>query len=234
MRCVTDIHEITLAADTAQVTLPQQEAVDLVENYVNQSGLDIPANTSAISGPLTYYGLALDGNNNQSLVKVMHTDDCFRHFLLNSTNQTQLSDFISATADHILAPFPVGLSNPVGLLIANPAYGGDPVYAANWTNNAYQGTVVWSWQMAMMAGGLERQLYRCNEGGDMPEFCADDMLHTKVLDAYNHLWDLIEANSDQLSQEVWTWVYENDEYVLTQLGELPPPPGVGYTGESGP
>lgn len=214
-----------------QVTLQQQEAVNLVSNYLNQSQLSIPTDTSNISDSLTYYGLALDGNNNQSLVKVMHTDDCFRHFLLNTTNQTQLTTFVSSTADHVLSEFPVGLSNPVGLLIANPAYGGDPVYAANWTNNAYQGTVVWSWQMAMMAAGLERQLYRCNDGGDMPDFCSDTQVHSRVLQAYNHLWDLIEANSDQLSQEVWTWVYENDQFRLTQLGELPPPPGVGYTGK---
>lgn len=85
--------------------------------------------------------------------------------------------------------------------------------------------------MAMMAAGLERQLYRCNDGGDMPDFCSDTQVHSRVLQAYNHLWDLIEANSDQLSQEVWTWVYENDQFRLTQLGELPPPPGVGYTGK---
>jgi hypothetical protein len=57
----------------------------------------------------------------------MNTDDCFRLFLVNGTNQTQLSSFLSQAADHILQPFPVGLSTAVGLLVANPAYGGDPV-----------------------------------------------------------------------------------------------------------
>jgi hypothetical protein len=202
----------------------------LVQQYVSKANFSGPSNTDNIIASTTYHSLALDGYNNQSLVKVMNTDDCFRHFLLNTTNQTQLSNFLSLTADHILQPFPVGLSTPVGLLIANPAYGGDPVYTANWTNNAYQGTVVWSWQMAMMAAGLERQFYRC--GSDVvPAFCNDNVLHLKVVDAYNHLWDLIEGNSDQLSQEMWTWVYENGEYVLTQLGDLPPAPGAGYTGE---
>jgi hypothetical protein len=47
--------------------------------------------------------------------------------LLNTTNQDQLTSFLSQTADHILQPFPLGLSTPVGLLVANPAFGGDPV-----------------------------------------------------------------------------------------------------------
>jgi hypothetical protein len=76
---------------------------------------------------VVFHGLALDGNNNQSLVEVMNTDDCFRHFLINATNQTQLSSFLSQTADHILQPFPVGLSTPVGPVVANPAFGSDPV-----------------------------------------------------------------------------------------------------------
>jgi hypothetical protein len=35
----------------------------------------------------------------------------------------------------------------VGMLVANPAYGDDPVYAANWTTGAYHGTVVWGWPL---------------------------------------------------------------------------------------
>jgi len=59
----------------------------------------------------------------------MNTDSCFRLFLTNTTNQKQLSDFLSEVADHVLLPFPVGLSTPLGLVVANPAYGSDPVYA---------------------------------------------------------------------------------------------------------
>lgn len=158
----------------------------------------------------------------------MNTDDCFRHFLLNTTNQDQLSSFLSQTADHVLQPFPVGLSTSVGLLIANPAYGGDPVYAANWTNNAYHGTVVWSWQLAMMGAGLERQLGRCNSSM-VPDFCSDASLYGKVRSAYNHLWDLIEANTQQLSSEVWSWTYSDGSYQEIALGSLPPPPGQSPT-----
>ncbi|RYO83285.1 hypothetical protein DL762_006194 [Monosporascus cannonballus] len=143
-------------------------------------------------------------------------------------NYNQLSSFLSQAADHILQPYPVGLSTDVGLLVANPAYSGDPVYSTNFTNSAYHGTVVWSWQLAMMAAGLERQLGRCSVQS-APEFCLDSGVHGKVLSAYNHLWDLIDANSANLSGEVWSWVYRDDKFSPTQLGALPPPPGTNPT-----
>jgi hypothetical protein len=82
----------------------------------------------------------------------------------------------------------------------------------------------------MMAAGLERQLDRCNSES-IPDFCDDGTLHSKVLAAYNHLWDLIEANSAQLSSEVWSWVYQDGGFQVTPLGALPPPPGSSPTGK---
>lgn len=101
-----------------------------MQNYANESTITAysgPSNAANITSDVTFYGLALDGNNNISTVRVMNTDDCFRLFMLNTTNQTQLSSFLSQTSDHILQPFPVGLSTSVGLLVANPAYGDNPV-----------------------------------------------------------------------------------------------------------
>jgi hypothetical protein len=121
------------------VTVPVEEARSLVEAYTETAGFGFPSHTDEIDSDIVYHGLALDGNNDQPLVKVMNTDDCFRTFLLNTTNQTQLTAFINQTANNILRPYPVGLSTPVGAIVANPAYGGDPVYATNFTNNAYHG-----------------------------------------------------------------------------------------------
>ena len=211
-----------------EVVVPQAQARQLVANYTTAAEYGFPSNAEDITSDVTYHGLSLDGNNNQPVIKVMNTDDCFRHLLLNTTNQTQLSGFVNQTANNIRQPFPVGLSTPVGLLVANPAFGGDPVYAANWTNNAYHGTVVWSWQMAMMAAGLQRQLERCNTNA-APDFCSDSVVRPNVLAAYNHLWDLIEANTPQLSSEVWSWQYVNGEFAFVSLGALPPPPGSSPT-----
>ncbi|KAI7498171.1 hypothetical protein KC367_g5276 [Hortaea werneckii] len=220
------------------VVVPPEEAIELVTDYTTEAGYGFPSHTSSITSKIVYHGLALNGNNNQSLVKVMNTVDCFRHFLLNTTNQNQLTSYLNSTASNILAPFPVGLSTPVGLLVANPAYGGDPVYAANFTNNAYHGTVVWGWQMAMMAAGLEQQLDRCMSSNtnvtttinSTPAFCADRSVYGNVKAAYNHLWDLIEANEEQLSSEVWSWLYNEEQgFVFEPLGALPPPAGQSPT-----
>jgi hypothetical protein len=147
-----------------EVTVPQAKAKSLVQSYVSNAGLSIPVHADNITEDITYYGLALDAVNTP-IVPVMNTDDCFRHFFLNATNQTQLSAYLSQTADHILQPFPVGLSTNVGLIVANPAYSGDAGFAAGFSQDDYHGTVVWSWQLAMMGAGLARQLDRCEADG---------------------------------------------------------------------
>lgn len=143
------------------VSVSKPDAQKLVSDYVKKTSFAGPSNVENINGDITYYGLALGADNKP--VPVMNTDDCFRHFLLNTTNQTQLSAYLDQTADHILQPFPVGLSTDAGLLVANPAYGTQTTYEA-FKNSDYHGTVVWSWQLAMMAAGLARQLDRCHAG----------------------------------------------------------------------
>lgn len=139
-----------------EVTIPEVKAKSLVTSYATTTGYGFPSHADDITTDVVFHGLSLNGYNNLSVVKVMNTDDCFRLFLLNTTDQTQLTAFVNQTASNIRQPFPVGLTTDVGLVVANPAYGGNPVYAANWTNNAYHGTVVWSWPMAMMAAGLQQ------------------------------------------------------------------------------
>lgn len=89
------------------------------------------------------------------------------------------------------------------------------------------------------AAGLERQLNRCNSSSSPsssnttknspPAFCTDPSIHSNVLAAYNHLWDTLEANTENLSSEVWSWVYQDGEFRFTPLGSLPPPEGVSPT-----
>lgn len=110
-----------------EVSVSASDARSLVDSYVSSNNFSFPSHSDVINNTITYHGLSLDGYNNQSIVKVMNTDDCFRLYLLNTTNQTQLSSFLDQVTDHILQPFPVGLSTNVGLFIANPAYGGNPV-----------------------------------------------------------------------------------------------------------
>jgi len=205
------------------ITIPAAEAKHLLDSYVADNSLPFPSHSDSISSSsVTFYALALDGNDNQTRVRVMHTDDCFRLFLLNTTDGPQLSAFLSQAADHVLDPFPAGLRTDAGLVVANPAFGGDAVYARNFTRADYHGTVVWSWQLAMLAKGLERQIGRCSEGGEarQPAWCGDGPLRAKVVAAYNVLWDTIEANRAYLSSEVWSWTFEGGRFEVTPFGEL--------------
>ncbi len=214
-----------------EVTIPASEARTRLETYISRAQFAGPSQTSSIDSDVIFHALALDGYNDLEQIQVMNTDDCFRHFLLNTTNQSQLTRFINQTANNIRRTFPAGLLTDVGVVVANPAYGLQPVYAANWTTSAYHGTVVWSWQLAMLARGLEIQLDRClRDEGLRPDWCADGSVFPSVRMAYNVLWDSIEANEALLSGEVWSWVYEGGEFRFTPLGALPPPPGTGATG----
>lgn len=221
------------------MNVTQQEARKRVESYKNVSSFDGPSQVSSIDNDVTFYSLALEGNNNLDKVEVMNTDDCYRHFLLNTTNDNQLSRLLNSTATNIQRTFPTGLMTDASMVVANPAFGVDSVYARNWTTGAYHGTVIWSWQLAMMAKGLEQQMGRCDvhimdvkrDAGDIPapapDFCTDASIFDNVRRAYNVLWDSIEKNSEQLSLEVWSWVYRNGTFQVAQLADLPPPPGSG-------
>ncbi|KAI1076019.1 carbohydrate-binding module family 52 protein [Whalleya microplaca] len=211
-----------------EVTIASGKARDLVKHYVDVTNFPGEVDTENIISPIVFHGLALDGNGGQPVVKVMNTDDCFRLFLLNSTNQDQLSAFLSQAADNILRPFPLGLSTSVGLLVSNPAYGDGSLNVEDFSESSYHGTVVWSWQLAMMAAGLERQLDRCHH--EQLDFCNDNPLHGRVLKAYNHVWDLIDANREHLSSEVWSWVYRDGDLQYIPLGALPPPKGQSPVG----
>lgn len=230
------------------MTIPQSKAQDLVASYKNASSFAGPDQAASITDDVVFHALALDGNNNLSQVEVMNTDDCFRHFLLNTTDDAQLTPFLNNSATNIRRTFPAGLMTSAGMIVANPAFGGDPVYAQNWTTGAYHGTVIWSWQLAMMAKGLELQLGRCQVTANfsvsgthrhesketvapIPAFCGDDSVYGNVKAAYNELWDVIEQNESQLSGEVWSWVYRDGGFQVTPLGVLPPPGGGSQTGK---
>ncbi|ERF72056.1 hypothetical protein EPUS_04974 [Endocarpon pusillum Z07020] len=215
-----------------QVTIPADEARNRLESFVSTSEYyNGPSHADSIDSDVIFHGLALEGNNDIPLVDVMNTDDCFRLFLLNTTNEAQLTLFLNQSALNVLRPFPAGLMTSVGVVVANPALGEEEILRTNFTNNAYHGTVVWSWQLAMIARGLETQLARCNDD-KAPAFCADSKVYGNVKLAYNTLWDNLEANRETLSQEVWSWRYMDNDFQFTPLGSLPPPPGVGGGTES--
>ena len=208
-----------------------------MKNYVETIDFAGPSQADTIDSDVSFYALSLDSPNWKGnylpKVEVMHSDECFRHFLLNTTDQAQLTRIVNQTATNVRRTFPVGLMTDASMLIANPAFGDAPSLARNFTNGAYHGTVVWSWQLAMMAKGMEYQLGRCSNSESAPEFCSDVSVYGNLQTSYNVLWDSIEANSDQLGGEVWSWDFYNGQFHAVPLGTQPPPPGIGsQTGKS--
>ncbi|KAJ1325948.1 Amylo-alpha-1,6-glucosidase [Microdochium nivale] len=207
-----------------RVQIPPEGAQALMDEYTSYSEYTGPEAVPRFSNNVTFHGVALRQASDDSVVPVMNTDDCFRLFLLKPTHDEQLSSFLQQAADNILTSFPVGLSTPLGLVVSNPAYAGDARLAGALTTGAYHGTVVWSWQMAMMAAGLGRQLARCEI--EKLAFCTNKDLLRRVEVTYSHLWDLIDANRDHLDREVWSWTYGPDEkFHYAPLGTLPGPGG---------
>jgi glycogen debranching enzyme len=94
-------------------------------------------------------------------------------------------------------------------LVANPAFA-DREAQSRFDNTAYHGTVVWSWQQAVFAAGLSRQLART----DLP---AD--LRTRLQAARSQLWKAIDAGSALRSSELWSWSFANGQYRPEAFGQ---------------
>ncbi|MGH8171103.1 MAG: hypothetical protein ACRETJ_11260, partial [Steroidobacteraceae bacterium] len=71
------------------------------------------------------------------------------------------------------------------------------------------GTVVWSWQQALFAAGLARQLDR----HDLPQPVRADLIKAQRV-----LWSAIEATRSMQNAELWSWVYDGGRYRLRLFG----------------
>jgi hypothetical protein len=171
-----------------QITVPAAQARTRVEAYARAEGLDPEQALESIQSPVSYDAIALDAGGNP--IPVMHSDSSFvLQFGIPAAR------YLDAVANQILQPFPAGLRTPVGVVVANPAYAPDALKSI-FTRKDYHGTVVWSWQQAMLASGLRRQLART----DLPE-----ATRTIVRDAERVLWQGILAMQAHSSGELWSW-----------------------------
>jgi len=94
------------------------------------------------------------------------------------------------------------------MVVANPVFA-DAGIKAHFTNHAYHGTVVWSWQQALFASGLERQLKRA----DLPE-----PVREHLVSAQQTLWRAIRATQSVGSSELWSWRFEGGRYRIAPFG----------------
>ncbi|HEY2463067.1 MAG TPA: hypothetical protein VGI32_03320 [Steroidobacteraceae bacterium] len=152
---------------------------------------------SAVSFP----ALALTADD--KAVAVVHSDVGFE-LLFGRPTPTAL--WQESTA--IMRPFPAGLLTPIGVLVANPVYA-PPAIQAKLTRSAYHGMVVWSWQQAVLAAGLSRQLQR----QDLPASLKE---HLRT--AQTQLWGAIGAAHSMRNSELWTWTLAKGRFQIAPFG----------------
>lgn len=152
--------------------------------------------------PLEFNALSLDAAGKP--IPIMHSDDGFA-LLFTSPTPEQLERSIKA----LMRPFPAGLLTPIGLLVANPAFA-DRDTQGRFGKEAYHGTVVWSWQQAVFAAGLSRQLARRDLSGNV---------RTRLQTAKSQLWSAIDATSALRTSELWSWSFSNGSYRAAAFGD---------------
>lgn len=185
------------------VELPVDEVRRRVREYAARGGVEPQAALASLGdGPLRFPALALDAGGEP--IPVLHSDTGFA-LLFSDPEPSSLE----ALVQPVLRPFPAGLLTDVGMLVANPAY----AFAGaqrQLGRNAYHGTVVWSWQQALMAAGLQRQLQR----KDLP-----DDLRARLRASETALWDAIDAARATRTSELWSWSYADGSYRVEPFGQ---------------
>ncbi len=185
-----------------RVSIPAVRAAPLIRDYAARAGVSAAPALSALgSAPLSFHAIALDDAG--APVPILNSDEGFA-LLFGDPPPADLDTYVGA----IMRPFPAGLMTDIGLLVANPALASREVQA-RFTPAAYHGTVVWSWQQALLAAGLERQLAR----RDLPQ-----ATRTRLRQAQARLWRAISATRALQSSELWSWTYADGRYRAVAFG----------------
>jgi hypothetical protein len=177
------------------VDVPAARVRTEITAYAAELGVDgASALHSLGEGAFEFHALSLDESGRP--VPILHSDEGFRLLLTNPAPE-QIERCIGA----IMRPFPAGLMTGAGMLVANPALANADL-RREFTRSAYHGTVVWSWQQALMAAGLERQLRR-----DLPA-----PVRARLLRARMALWSVIDSSAAMRTSELWSWTYAGGQY----------------------
>jgi hypothetical protein len=185
------------------VAVPAPVARAAIVRYAGMQGIDpAPALASVPRDGLRFDALALDARGKP--IPVLHSDGGFALLFL-APEARSLDAMVAA----MLRPVPAGLLTDVGMLVANPAYA-DAGVAGKFGRTAYHGTVVWSWQQALLAAGLARQLQR----DDLPA-----AVRTRLRDAQQRLWRAIDATQAMRASELWSWSYADGRYRVQPFGQ---------------
>ncbi len=171
--------------------------------YADSIGIDpAPALSDVGAKPVKFRAVSLDDQGRP--VPVLNSDEAFALLF---------GDILPAeagrVAETLLRAFPAGLLTDAGLLVANPAFAPAPLQPA-FDRNHYHGTVVWSWQQAVLRAGIDRQLAR----GDLSE-----STRVALMRARSKLAHVIGAAESMRGSELWSWSQTEGEYTVEPFGQ---------------
>jgi hypothetical protein len=190
------------AAPFFRVSFTPQDARQRITAYAASVGVPAAPAVRAIgNAPAVYHAISLDAEHKP--VPIVHSDEGFV-LLFGQPSPADLDAYIVP----LLRPFPAGLLTDIGMLTANPAFV-DKTAQAHFMSSAYHGAGVWSWQQALFAAGLERQLAR----RDLPSG-----VRARLLAAQSSLWRVIRATRALQSSELWSWKYADGRYQVVAFG----------------
>ena len=185
------------------VEVPPETARVDAEAYALRIGID-PSPALAALGAETVHFRAVSLDAQGRPVPILNSDEGFAMLLLNAAPAE-----VERVADTLTRPFPAGLLTDVGLLVANPAYAPDELESP-FDRGRYHGTVIWSWQQALLAAGVERQLGR----NDLTASARAALNRAR-----SRLRTAIAAADSQRGSELWSWSQVDGRYQLEPFGQ---------------
>ncbi len=190
------------AAPWFEVEVSNAAARAQIESYAQSLGVAAADARDSIGGAaVRFHAVSLEADGRP--VPILNSDEGFALLFGRPAAQT-LDQALAA----VLRPFPAGLLTDVGLVVANPVYAATDMQQ-RFSKNAYHGAVIWSWQQAVFAAGLERQLRR----KDLPP-ATMARLHAAQAQA----WRAIDAGRMVRNSELWSWTYQNGHFLVAPFG----------------
>lgn len=153
-------------------------------------------------GDIVVNAIALDASYKP--IPVLHSDGGFALLMLDPPAAE-----VDQLVESMMRPFPAGLLTDAGLLVANPVFA-DADRQRRLGRTAYHGTVVWSWQQALMAAGLDRQIAR----RDLPHATMK-----RLSTARDRLWSVIANTRELRASELWSWRFANGRFETAPFGQ---------------
>jgi hypothetical protein len=188
------LFDVTVTAEAARLE---------AETYARRIGVDPSPAVAAVGAEMVRFrAVSLDAYGRP--VPILNSDEAFALMFLDDAPAD-----VERIADTLTRPFPAGLLTDVGLLVANPAYAADEL-EPTFDRNRYHGTVIWSWQQALFAAGVDRQL-------DRTDLTAS--ARTALQRARSRLHAAIAAADALRGSELWSWSQIDGRYRIEPFGQ---------------